>query len=329
MILRNSSKKRDAPDMLMAAKSLMNLGFKVVPLEPTKLGVERSGKKPRTAHGVYDATTDFAAFRQLVGSATDFNIGVATGSASDVVVIDIDPRHGGVWKLRKLVQRLGPLPRTLKCLTGGGGRHYYFRLPPGGMKKKVPTPGLELLADGCYVVTPPSLHSSGRPYRWAEHWGPREQAIASLPNSWLQFISAISEARKEPAAADGDAIPEGSRNTELTRIAGRMRRAGLPEADMLAALRGVNQARCRPPLGEGEVAQIARNVAQYPAGTESGDEGQKIAKSLLDAEFAGGRWLRYELDGNFWSWTGTHWAVIPDKILQQLILKIVDGEVSS
>ena len=188
MILRNSSKKRDAPDMLMAAKSLMNLGFKVVPLAPTKLGVDRSGKNPLTAHGVHDATNDFAAFRRLVGSATDFNIGVATGSASDVVVIDIDPRHGGVRECAKLQQRLGPLPRTLRCLTGGGGWHYYFRLPPGvGMKKKVLTPGVELLAEGCYAVAPPSLHSSGRRYRWAEHRGPREQAIASLP----EFLAAV------------------------------------------------------------------------------------------------------------------------------------------
>lgn len=188
---------------------------------------------------------------------------------------------------------------------------------------------MELLAHGCYAVAPPSRHSSGRRYRWAEHRGPRDQAIASLPEAWVQFISSDSEARNERAAADGEAIPEGSRNIELTRIAGKTRRAGLSEADMLVALRGVNKARCRPPLGDDEVAQIARNVAQYPAGTEPRDEGQKVAQALLDTEFAGGQWLRYEADGHFWSWTGTHWAVIPDKILQQLILKIVDAEVSS
>ena len=157
--------------------------------------------------------------------------------------------------------------------------------------------------------------------------GPGIRRSRRCPNSWLQFISGNTQARNEPAAADGDAIPEGSRNTELTRVAGQMRRAGLSEADMLAALRGVNKARCRPPLDDGEVAQIARNVAQYPAGAEPRDEGQKVAQALLDAEFAGGQWLRYEADGHFWSWTGTHWAVIPDKILQQKILKIVNGEV--
>ncbi len=39
--------------------------------------------------------------------------------------------------------------------------------------------------------------------------------------------------------------------------------------------------------------------------------------------------LRYEDDGRFWSWTGTHWAVLPDKILQQKILKIVNAKFSS
>src|SRR5271166_1992927 len=166
-------------------------------------------------------------------------------------------------------------------------------------------------------------------YRWARDRGPRDLAIASLPDSWRQFISGDSQALNEPAAADGEAIPEGSRNTELTRIAGQLRRAGLSEADMLAALRGVNERRCRPPLGDDEVPQIARNVAQYPAGAEPRDEGQKVAQALLDAEFSGGRWLRHESDGHFWSWTGTHWAVIPDKILQQKILTFANSKFPS
>jgi hypothetical protein len=135
MALNNGSTTRPAPDMNAAAKALMTLGLKVVPLAPAKRGVERSGKWPLTAHGVLDATDSFAAFTRLVGSATDFNIGVATGSASGgVVVIDIDPRHGGDREFAKLKQRLGLLPRTLTCDTGGGGQHYYFRAPAGGMK---------------------------------------------------------------------------------------------------------------------------------------------------------------------------------------------------
>ena len=236
---RDHSQNRPAPDMTAWAKHLMTLGFKVVPLAPTKRGVDRSGKNPLTAHGVRDATNDFAAFRRLVGSATDFNVGVATGSASGVVVIDVDPRNGGGRACAQLQRRLGLLPRTVRCRSGGGGWHFYFRLPPGvEMKKKVLAPGVELLAEGCYAVAPPSLHSSGRRYRWAEHRGPQEQAIASLPDSWLQFISSDSQARNEPATTDGEAIPEGSRNTELTRVAGQMRRAGLSEAELLPPCAG-------------------------------------------------------------------------------------------
>jgi hypothetical protein len=133
---RNLARSRPAPDMNAAAKALMTLGLKIVPLAPAKRGVERSGKWPLTAHGVKDATDSFAAFRRLVGSATDFNIGVATGSASGVVIIDIDPRHGGDREFAKLKQRFGLPPRTLTCDTGGGGQHYYFRAPAGGMKRK-------------------------------------------------------------------------------------------------------------------------------------------------------------------------------------------------
>ena len=327
---RHRAQNRPAPDMTAWAKHLIAHSFKIVPLARTKLGVDRSGKTPLTGHGVHDATNDLAAFRRLVGSATDFNIGVATGSASGVVVIDVDPRNGGGRACAQLQQSLGLLPQTVRSQTGGGGWHYYYRLPPGvEMKKKVLAPGVELLAEGCYAVAPPSLHSSGRRYQWAKNRGLRDQAMASLPELWLQFISGNNQARNEPAAADGEAIPEGSRNTELASVAGRMRRAGLSEADMLAALRGVNAARCRPPLDDGEVAQIARNVARYPADAEPRDEGQKIAQALLDAEFSGGRWLRYEVDGHFWSWTGTHWAAIPDKILQKKIMTFANSKFPS
>jgi len=156
------------------------------------------------------------------------------------------------------------------------------------------------------------------------------QEIASLPDKWLQFArNGNPAAPAVTKTSDGDVIPEGSRNTELTSIAGKMRRAGMSESDMLAALGGVNDARCCPPLGDDEVARIARNVAQYAVGAEPRDEGQKLAQAVLDAEFAGGSWLRHESDGRFWSWTGTHWAVAPDKILQQKILAVVNKSPSA
>jgi hypothetical protein len=246
-----------------------------------------------TRHGVRDATDDFATFKSLLCSATDFNLGVAMGSASDAIVIDADPRNGGTESFAKLKSRLGPLPRTLTC-ESSGGLHLYFRAPTERVKKKVLAPGVDLLAEGCYAVAPPSLHSRGRRYRWAENLGPGDQENTSLPPAWLQYIHATHRLQNEPAAGDPALISEGSRNSELARIAGQLRRAGLSETEMREILRGRNKDLCHPPLEDEEVAQIARSLSGYPVGAEPRDEGQKIAQALLDAEFAGGEWLPLE-----------------------------------
>ena len=115
MILLNSSKKRNAPDKLKAAKELMDLGFKLVILKP-------GTKVPMTRHGVKDATNDFATFQRLTPVSGEYNIGLATGSASNVIVFDVDPRNGGLRAFMDLSKRFGPLPNTLICETGGGGR---------------------------------------------------------------------------------------------------------------------------------------------------------------------------------------------------------------
>ena len=233
----------------------------------------------------------------------------------------MDPRNGGRRGFEKLIKQLGGLPRTVISETGGGGRHYYFLPPHDGIKKKILAPGVDLLAEGSYAVAPPSRHASGKTYTWLAGREPEHQKIAALPDAWRQFIDADQRPRKEPVAPAGDEIHEGSRNMELTRIAGQLRRSGLAEAEMLAALSSVNQARCRPPLGDEEVARIAHNIGQHSVGVEPQDEGQKIAQAVLDADFGGGSLLRHEADGRFWSFRRGNGPLCPDKILQKTILK--------
>jgi putative DNA primase/helicase len=57
------------------------------------------------------------------------NIGLRTGAESGVVVLDVDPRHGGERTLCALEQRYEPLPPTWRFLSGGGGDHVLFRHP--------------------------------------------------------------------------------------------------------------------------------------------------------------------------------------------------------
>lgn len=55
----------------------------------------------------------------------------------------------------------------------------------------------------------------------------------------------------------------GERNSGLTSFAGRLRRAGLNEEQLLAQLQAFNRNYCFPPLPGNEVETIARSVGRY------------------------------------------------------------------
>ena len=62
-----------------------------------------------------------------------------------------------------------------------------------------------------------------------------------------------------------DVVGEGERNDVLTSIAGSLRHRGLGRDAIEAALLGVNNVICEPPLPAREVGGIAKSVASYPA----------------------------------------------------------------
>jgi hypothetical protein len=91
------------------------------------------------------------------------NVGIATGARSGLLVLDVDPRHGGDDVLAALEAEHGRLPDTATVVTGGGGAHFYFAHPGGEIRSRNLAPGLELKADGAFVVAPPS-HTGERPH---------------------------------------------------------------------------------------------------------------------------------------------------------------------
>jgi len=129
------------------------------------------GKHPRTEHGLKDATIDeatiFGWWRRWPGA----NVGIVTGMASGLLVLDIDPRHGGVESLALLEREHGSLPETAEVSTGGGGRHILFLHPGFRVKNRANMmPGVDVRGDDGYIVAPPSLHASGRRYEWRRLW---------------------------------------------------------------------------------------------------------------------------------------------------------------
>ena len=65
-----------------------------------------------------------------------------------------------------------------------------------------------------------------------------------------------------PIETDGE-ITEGRRNETLTKAAGAMRRHGLAQDAIEAALLAHNRKRCEPPLPERDIVTIAASVARY------------------------------------------------------------------
>lgn len=156
---RASVQRAEPSAKLLGALVCLKRGWSVLLLRPRD-------KRPATKHGFKDATTDRAVVIRALTANPEANIGVATGNPSGLVVLDVDPRNGGDEQLHEWQRVHGDLPETLAADTGGGGVHYFFALPEGGLQSGVLAPGLDLKAEGGYVVVAPSLHPSGSPYKW-------------------------------------------------------------------------------------------------------------------------------------------------------------------
>ena len=122
-------------------------------------------KRPATGHGLKDATRDPALIRGWWAENPEFNIGVATGAASRIFVVDVDDAEA---ELRKLETANGTLPATVESITAKG-RHLFFRWPKFKIRNSVGklAPGIDIRGEGGYVVGPPSIHPSGRRYHWS------------------------------------------------------------------------------------------------------------------------------------------------------------------
>jgi Bifunctional DNA primase/polymerase, N-terminal len=173
------------PDRTEMAMEYAGRGWHVFPLHtPDERGCScrhdcpSPGKHPRTIHGLHDATTDPHQIELWWRMWPTANIGIATGAASGLVVIDIDPRNGGDESMLALETIIGPLSGTVTANTGGGGTHLYYAHPANprwptpsrGAAFGAELPGIDVKADGGYVVAPPSSHTSGRNYTWVGPW---------------------------------------------------------------------------------------------------------------------------------------------------------------
>jgi putative DNA primase/helicase len=248
---------QDGPDLLVAALAYATLGWRVFPLAPRS-------KRPIRRPGHRAATSDPQIIRAWWAANPTCNIGLATGAG--LIVLDIDALTGGLaWWIR----RRALLPPTVTARTGSGGLHLLYQVPADQIIRNSVgriARGVDVRGDGGYVVVPPSIHPSGRPYCWLPGRSPWEYLCAPLPATLLTRLTRpLSSETPSITAAQ---IPMGTRNSTLTSLAGTMRRRNMSPAAITAALLVENATRCVPPLPIAEVQRIVISVSRYlPART--------------------------------------------------------------
>jgi hypothetical protein len=204
----------------------------------------------------------------------DANIGIVTGEISNLIVLDIDPKHGGDASLERLEHRFGPLPATIEATTGGGGRHLYFAHPGGLIRNRTGlAQGIDLRGDGGYIVAPPSIHPSGLPYAWASGRSPDDIMLAALPR-WILLPSGPRARRtlSDWRQLVREGVPEGQRNSSIASLAGHLLWHQVDPQVVLELLLAWNRMRCRPPLDDAEVAQVVSNIVRLHFDESSGGE---------------------------------------------------------
>lgn len=301
--------------MLAAATEYAQRGWYVFPLHTPRPDVRCScrkatcqniGKHPRTEHGVSDATIDPDRIATWWGMWPDANIGIACGP-SGLVVIDIDPRHGGDESLADMKKKHGrDTFQTVSSHTGGGGEHYIYAQPAGIPIGNVSSsekftgplgPGVDVRAAGGYIVAPPSLHASGTFYEWYEGESPTDREPQRLPLPLIDALETRSPDRSDAPPVSASAIlagvPEGNRDWSLFQLASKLRYADVP-IDWAFDLVEAAAAACTPPFDRTEARKkVVSAYNRYEAGKgafvtqEEAEAALKHADGLAGREFIG------------------------------------------
>ncbi len=268
------------------ALSYANWGLHVVPLRwaikdgsgwrcSCNLDCTSPAKHPMTGNGLLDATKDRRQITNWWERWPEANVGIRTGAVSGIIVLDVDPRHGGDDTLHDLEREHGEIPTTWKFHTGGGGEHYLFRHPGHEIRNSAGQLGfgLDIRGDGGYIVAPPSLHISGRRYVVDVDGHPQQVVLAPLPD-W------IDENLRRTANGTGGGcqnwltevsrtVCEGERNDAVARLTGLLARGlgWIPDAPRVVheLVQSWNSCHCRPPLLPDEVTRTVHSIWQKEA----------------------------------------------------------------
>ncbi|SMX69692.1 Primase C terminal 1 (PriCT-1) [Brevibacterium sp. 239c] len=249
------------------ARELAGAGVPVFPCQP-------GGKRPLTEHGFHDATRDPDQTEAWWRKHPTANIGVPTGTASGVVVVDVDV-HGPVngFAAFNRAHRAGLVGGwQFLVTTPSDGMHAYYPATPGVVQRswQAARAGIDFRGDGGYIIVPPSRvvsNGTGAEYRVRQiSTGPS----TTVDSDALRDILDPRPAPRWPASpsvgqqADVSQLAEwvanrgeGERNRGLFWAACRLAENDLPAPEALEVLAA---AASEAGLGEREITATVRSA---------------------------------------------------------------------
>ena len=274
--------RRVATEETLAAAALRyaNLGIAVFPCVP-------GGKRPLTSSGFHDATSSARVVINWWRRTPEANIGLPTGAATGVLVVDVDVHAGGSGfdaferaRSADLAEGWGWLVRT-----PSGGLHAYYPASTDREQRswQVPSAHVDFRGDGGYVIAPPSkievdgalvsygvIAVSHQPARPLDALSLRQFLEPPRPKPPPASVQQLGSS-PERLAAWVAALPEGGRNLGLFWASCRMVELGREYDETVALLgRAGEQAGLPRRETEATIRSAFRVATRLSSGSRSG-----------------------------------------------------------
>ncbi len=181
-------------------------------------------------------------------------LGIITGSISNLIVIDLDGIEGIKEGLK-----LG-LRSSVVAITGKG-KHLYYKWQENIKNSVRIRPGIDIRAENGFVLAPPSIHPNGKRYRW-ERFVPSQLQVfpSKLITQTTTFNKQSETIQPKPQGWIAAALEEmriGNIDDTLFTVCSRLRHDGYSEKDALVLLTPHAE---RSGASNGHLADKIRNV---------------------------------------------------------------------
>jgi len=254
-------------------------GWKVLALAP---GTKIPAKHFMQEHGVLDATSNAVHIRQIWDDLPEANIGIATGKASGITVLDLDSEEAkNEMKNISVVQ-----PPVTYCVKTPRGWHIYFQYDETVEQSAGRVPKVDTRNDGGYVVAAGSV-VDGVTYsvvvdKPVAAWDFPDLFKANAPGSNQPSVNRDRKDRVSLVLTQGS--DDGTRNADTFDVAMHFRGKGYSGEELSVLVHTHNQTKNRPPLPDRDIDKIIRSAERYELGEKLEYLGALKDPPLIEAQ---------------------------------------------